>query len=156
MNSLPLTYEGDPVLKTVCSEVTVFDDELKEFSEIMLNTMRLHDGVGLAAPQVGSTKRIIVTNFEPFVFVNPVISEGTGKQKYREGCLSFPDLFLDVDRYQHVRVEYNDLEGNDCWVQASGRDAVIMQHEIDHLNGIVFTTRVNSMALMLAYKKQKW
>ena len=90
------------------------------------------------------------------MFINPIISDAAGKQNYREGCLSFPDLFLDVKRYQHVRVEYNDPKGEDLlWIQVSGRDAVVMQHEIDHLNGIVFTTRVNSMALMLAYKNQK-
>ena len=97
---LTLLPDTDPILRQVAEPVTEFGNELVTRCGQMLYFMRLHNGIGLAAPQVGKSERIIVVDFEPYVLVNPVInSVASGKQKNKEGCLSFPGLFLDIERH---------------------------------------------------------
>jgi len=157
---LPLRYENDPILKQVAVDVDLTKlNEIKPFAINMLETMRANDGLGLAAPQVGVLQRIIVVAFEPYVLINPVYvedeSSSRAKQKHIEGCLSFPGLFLEVERYQQVLVVYKDVEGEAHEQYFSGKQSVAIQHEVDHLNGIVFTEKVKQMALLHARMKRK-
>ena len=106
----------------------------------MVETMYKFDGVGLAAPQVGILKRIIVIDIGegPKVFINPVIKKATGIQTGEEGCLSSPNTFGNVDRPETVVVEAFDLDGKKIKLKAQGLEAVVLSHEIDHLDGILF------------------
>lgn len=140
---------GDPILKDVAKEVTKFDDRIKKLAENMLATMYEENGVGLAAPQVGISKRVIVVDdaeaFSPMVIVNPEIIETTGEQFEQEGCLSVPGVMGCVKRAESVRIKGYDVEGNPLDFKAEGMAAVIFQHEIDHLNGILFIDKVEEL-----------
>ena len=140
---------GDPILKDVAKEVTKFDDRIKKLAENMLATMYEENGVGLAAPQVGISKRVIVVDdaeaFSPMVIVNPEIIETTGEQFEQEGCLSVPGDMGCVKRAESVRIKGYDVEGNPLDFKAEGMAAVIFQHEIDHLNGILFIDKVEEL-----------
>ena len=106
----------------------------------MVETMYKFDGVGLAAPQVGILKRLIVIDpgTGPKVLINPVITKSSGKQTCEEGCLSFPNMFGNVDRPANVTVEAYDIDGKKIKTKAKELEAVILCHEIDHLDGILF------------------
>jgi peptide deformylase len=150
---LTLLPDTDPILRQVTEVVTEFNDELATLGEAMLATMHLYNGIGLAAPQVGILKRIIVVDFEPFILINPLVVIASGKQKRKEGCLSFPGLFLDIERHHTVHILCNNLKGEVHRFDASGLQAVVLQHEIDHLNGKLFIDRVSSIVVALAKKK---
>lgn len=157
---LEILPDTDPILKTVASEVVEFDlvdPMLRQLVEEMHEAMDYYNGIGLAAPQVGISKRILVAKFPgaDYVYINPEIVEANGKQKGKEGCLSFPGLFLPVNRSQTITVKYKNIYGFEQTQQYSGLPAVVIQHEIDHLNGIVFTSRVTQMQLLLARKNMK-
>ena len=141
-----LRYEGDEILSKVAREVTVFDDKLKELAQDMFDTMHKWNGVGLAAPQVGILKRIIVIDLyedgAQFVLVNPKIVKTKGEQLVDEGCLSFPNQFGKVKRPKEVVVEAQDLEGKHVKLEGIDLLAQALCHEIDHLNGEVFKTKV--------------
>lgn len=158
MNNLflyPLQFDKSPALRTVAENVIVFDSELEELIDDMHKMMHLYDGIGLAAPQLNISKRIIIFDFEPFIMVNPIIIQASGTQKLREGCLSFPQLFVDVQRSQNIQVTWQDITGNYQLGEFSGLNATVIQHEIDHLDGKVFIDHVSNMAVMLAKKKVK-
>jgi peptide deformylase len=160
---------GDPVLRREAEEVTVFDDDLRDFVRDMFETMYRADGIGLAAPQVGSSTRVIVVDLhrgdhdrdegeEPqrIALVNPEVtwsSEETDKQS--EGCLSIPELEEVVRRPVAVRVEGKDPEGNDVVVEADELYGRALQHEIDHINGILFLDRVSALKRKMLLKKWK-
>ena len=117
---------GDDILSKKCREVEKIDEKIKELGQDMLDTMYKNDGIGLAACQVGMLKRIIVYDI-----------------KYiEEGCLSFPDIYENVLRHEKVTVEYTDIDGKKKKINAKEIEAVVIQHEIDHLDGIVFLDRV--------------
>lgn len=141
-----LRYENDEILKKRAREIEVIDDKIKELAADMIETMHKWDGVGLAGPQVGVLKRIIVIDLyedgAQFVLINPVIVKEKGKQEVDEGCLSFPNKFGKVERPREVVVEALDLEGSKVKLQAKDLLAQALCHEIDHLNGIVFTEKV--------------
>ena len=141
-----LRYEGDEILSKRAREIEVIDDKIKELAQDMLETMHKWDGLGLAGPQVGVLKRIIVIDLyeenTQFVLINPVIVSQKGKQEVDEGCLSFPNKFGKVDRPKEVVVEALDLDGIKVKLQAKDLLAQALCHEIDHLNGIVFTEKV--------------
>lgn len=141
-----LRYENDEILKKRAREIEVIDDKIKELAADMIETMHKWDGLGLAGPQVGVLKRIIVIDLyedgAQFVLINPVIVKEKGKQEVDEGCLSFPNKFGKVERPREVVVEALDLEGSKVKLQAKDLLAQALCHEIDHLNGIVFTEKV--------------
>ena len=141
-----LRYEGDEILSKRAKEIDKIDYKIKELAQDMLDTMHKWDGLGLAAPQVGVLKRIIVIDLyeegTQFVLINPVIISQKGKQEVDEGCLSFPNKFGKVERPKEVTVEALDLEGDKVKLQAKDLLAQALCHEIDHLNGVVFTEKV--------------
>ncbi len=140
---LPVLIYPDPRLETVCDEVTVFDDELSTFVDNMFDTMYAEGGIGLAAPQVARLERIIVIDIEgdkqnQLVLINPEIVESAGVTGIEEGCLSVPGYVGFVERKETVTVKAFDCKGNPFSLEADELLAICIQHEIDHLNGIVF------------------
>ena len=135
-----LRYDNDELLRKRSREIETIDNKIRELAMDMVETMYKFDGVGLAAPQVGILKRIIVIDIGegPKVFINPVIKKTTGVQTGEEGCLSSPNTFGNVDRPETVVVEACDLDGKQIKLKAKGLEAVVLSHEIDHLDGILF------------------
>lgn len=149
MSERPVRIFGDPVLKTRAAEVTEFDDSLRTLVADMLDTMDANGGVGLAANQIGVTKRVFVfdcTGSESGLrghIINPVweaLDQET--QTGPEGCLSIPDIQKDTTRYQNVKVTGQDYDGNEVSIVASGLMARCIQHETDHLDGVLFLQRL--------------
>jgi peptide deformylase len=149
---LELHYLGDRVLRQPAKRVTKIDDEIRQLVKQMLQTMYSEDGIGLAAPQVGVNKQVIVIDCEldkseipPVVLINPVITK-TGEQvcAIQEGCLSIPQVFLDVVRPEVIEVSFKDEQGRPHKLKADGLLARVIQHEIDHLNGVMFVDRVEN------------
>lgn len=135
--------EHDPVLRKISKEVKEVTPRIRELIEDMLETMYEASGVGLAAPQVGVLKRVIIVDVEeeerdPHVFINPVITEAQGSCNGTEGCLSVPGVYGFVDRPEKIKVEYLDEEGQSRTLEAEGFFARAICHEVDHLNGILF------------------
>ena len=135
-----LRYDTDEILRKRSREVTEIDNKIRELALDMLDTMYKNDGIGLAAPQVGILKRIIVVDIGdgPKVYINPVIVKQSGKQTCEEGCLSFPNTFGNVDRPLNIVVEAYDIDGIKFKKKAKELEAVALSHEIDHLDGILF------------------
>jgi len=149
----------DPRLKTVSKPVDTVDDALRELIDDMVETMYAADGIGLAAIQVGVDKRVIVMDLSeernaPRVFINPVITPLSEDLKpYQEGCLSVPEVFDEVDRPIRCKVEYLDYEGEAHEEIAEDLYAVCIQHEMDHLEGIVFIDYLSRLKRDRAVKK---
>lgn len=155
----------DPVLRKETETITVFDDQLKHLVEDMAETMYDAPGIGLAAPQIGESLRLIVVDTskdredeqEYMALVNPEITDHEGSQLDEEGCLSVPELTSNVTRHQKISVSYQDLEGKNCTLTTEDRFAVVLQHEIDHLHGILFIDHLSSLKRNLYKKKvRKW
>ena len=138
---------GDPVLEKKCREVKEMTPRLKELVDDMLETMYQAEGVGLAAPQVGVLRRIVVIDVGegPIVMVNPQIVEQSGEQCGQEGCLSVPGEYGLVHRPMHVKVRAQDRNGEFFEVEGTGLTARCFCHEIDHLDGVVFTSKCERM-----------
>ena len=143
----PILIHPDPRLKKLCDPVTAISPELGKLAEEMLETMYDAPGIGLAAPQIGITKRLIVLDCvkavdeapRPIAMFNPVITWSSEElSTYEEGCLSIPDQYADVQRPAEVRVSWLGLDGKTQEDQFSGLWATCVQHEIDHLNGKLF------------------
>jgi len=151
---------GDPVLRTRAREVDRFDEELRD--EVRRMGQLMHDalGIGLAAPQVGVSHRVLVYRVEPDspvnALVNPEIEwSGEETEVVEEGCLSLPAVHVDVPRPVHVRVRAKDEYGEDIRVEASGLEARVIQHELDHLDGVLIldrTTKEQRKAAMRALR----
>ncbi len=144
--ALKIRMFGDPVLKTRAAPVESFDGSLAHLAEEMLLTMRDHEGVGLAANQVGRLKRILVAAVEEerFVLVNPVIVEAADATEHAlEGCLSIPEVQVEVERPAAVTISAQDTSGAPLRIEASGLLARIFQHEIDHLDGVLILDRTD-------------
>jgi peptide deformylase len=138
---LPIRIFGDPVLRQRAAEVTDFDDRLRRLADDMLETMRAASGAGLAANQVGVLRRLFTweTDEGHGAVVNPVIAyQSEEVQEGDEGCLSFPGLFYPTTRPLEVRIDAQDVHGEDRALEGHGLLARIIAHEIDHLNGILF------------------
>lgn len=154
----------EPVLRADTREITEFNAELAELVKDMAETMYDAPGIGLAAPQIGESVKLIVvdTSTEPeekqyMVMVNPEIVEHEGSQIDEEGCLSVPELTAKVIRHKKVAVTYQDPDGQDQKITAEDRFAVVLQHEIDHLNGILFIDHLSPLKRNLYKKKvKKW
>jgi peptide deformylase len=143
----PIHVLGSPVLRERAAEVPAVDDEVRALLADLWDTMRTADGVGLAANQVGVARRVAVVSVDgqDFALVNPVVVEHGGKAKQEEGCLSIPDLYADVSRPERVVVEAADETGAVRRIEGTGLLARAMQHEIDHLDGILFLDRVGPL-----------
>lgn len=141
VEKLVLVKYPDPCLRKICEDITVFDDELIAIAERMLDLMRAHHGVGLAGPQVGLLKRIFVCNPTPdetgneMVIINPVIGETSGAVVAEEGCLSLPQVTVNVRRAQRCVLRAVDLTGKPFSKTIDDLPARICQHETDHLVG---------------------
>jgi peptide deformylase len=149
MAILPIRTVPDPVLRVRCAEVAAFDGELRRLAADMIETMHAAPGVGLAAPQVGDTRRLMVVDLsvgeDPAqlrVFVNPRITESAGSAADVEGCLSIPGVSDKVVRPQRIRVEAQDLDGRAFALDAEGWLARAICHEVDHLDGLLFIDRL--------------
>ena len=146
---IPIVQDGDPVLRQVARPVKNFNRSLKKLMDDMLETMYDAPGVGLAAPQVGVSRRIVVADvgegLGPFFLVNPEITERSGSQEGYEGCLSVVGWVGEVERYERVVVRAWDPYGREQWVRAEGFFARCMQHEVDHLNGILYKDRATHL-----------
>lgn len=146
---MKLLRHPDPTLKIVCESVASFDASLVELIDKMIDVMYTFEGVGLAAPQVGVSKRIIIADpsagekaSDFIVMINPTIVSGEGSSMDKEGCLSLPGVSVSVKRYADVQIAYNDVNGNALHVKLSGMAARIVQHEVDHLDGITLLDRL--------------
>ncbi len=143
--------DGDDILTKKSKEVEVIDEKIKQLGQDMLDTMYKNDGIGLAACQVGMLKRMIVYDIkyieedaerEGHILINPKITSRSKTMiEVEEGCLSFPDIYENVRRHEKVTVEYTDINGKKKKINAKDIEAVVLQHEIDHLDGIVFLDR---------------
>lgn len=139
----------DPVLRRGGKEVTVFDAALRETSARMIEAMYGDDGCGLAAPQVGIELKLLVLNptadpndrSQEMVLVNPKVTSRKGSEWEAEGCLSFPGIHAEVERYTNITVSYQDLDGKPQELRAEGFLARVIQHEMDHLSGVLFVDR---------------
>jgi peptide deformylase len=159
---LSLRYYGDPVLREKAKPVTTFEASVRELAEAMFECMYREAGLGLAAPQVGSSLRLFVIDVEAGegarvkrAFVNPVIAAKRGSDVGEEGCLSIPGLRADVKRAAHVEVEAMDENGAPFRLEAEGLVARAIQHEIDHLDGILFIDRLSPIHRKLIEGKLK-
>ena len=159
VTKLKIIKYPDPFLKQKCLPVTSYDKELKLFAEDMLTTMYRSKGIGLSAIQVGVLKRLIVIDVseelkKPLIFVNPVITPSSSKFfDFKEGCLSFPGIYEFVKRNEEIVVEYNDIEGKKLSMKATGLLSICIQHEVDHLEGIVFLDRLSGLKRNRAEKR---
>lgn len=164
----------DPVLSAKALPVEKFTPDLKDLVKNMLFTMYHAPGIGLAAPQVGISQRIFVldvdydrevvtnaegrdeirmSNFNPMVFINPIITGTTGATTYEEGCLSVPGVYEEVKRFKTIHVKYQNLQGETLELEADDLFSICIQHENDHLDGIVFIERLSNLKKNF-YKKK--
>jgi len=160
MALLRILHYPESLLKQKSQPVTEFNDELRQLAEDMAETMYDAPGVGLAAPQVGVLKRLIVIDCSPsdqpndlLFAVNPEVIAAEGESLEEEGCLSVPGFWANVKRAEKVRMRYQDVEGNTLEREAEGLLAICMQHEIDHLEGILFVDRLSPLKRSLFKKK---
>ena len=145
MSTLPIRTYGDPVLNTPTTEVENIDAKIAALAELMIETMHDAPGVGLAANQIGVQKRLFVYDKGDgaHVVVNPVIVETSGEWTYEEGCLSVPGLSWPIVRANEVHLTGFDLDGNEIDIQTSEYEGRILQHECDHLDGVLLVERLS-------------
>jgi peptide deformylase len=151
---------GSDVLRKVAQPVEEITDEIRQIAKDMLETMYASDGVGLAAPQVGISKRIIVVDvnpydpsYEPIALINPEIVEQEGQADVEEGCLSVPEIRGPVKRSEKITIEALDLDGKKVRIEATDLLARALQHEIDHLNGTLFIDHLSRLRQQLIKKQ---
>jgi peptide deformylase len=154
----------DKRLREISKPVSEVTDEIRTLAHDMCDVMYDEPGIGLAAPQVGEPVRLIVVDTEwtqedgerhPLILVNPEISEREGEITWTEGCLSVPDFEAEVERSARVRLVARDLEGEEVAIDAEDLQAVCIQHEIDHLDGVLFIDRISRLKRSLYVKKRK-
>ncbi len=169
---LPIHTYPDPVLTTKAVDVTEFNEDLKILCKNMLYTMYNAPGIGLAAPQIGLSKRIFVIDvdysreetsegsgeftlgdFNPRIFINPVFKSKDGEIVYQEGCLSLPGIYENVKRFENIVVEYKNTDGETQELAADELLSICIQHENDHLDGIVFIERLSPLKKNFFKKK---
>ncbi|MBP94890.1 peptide deformylase [Candidatus Poribacteria bacterium] len=144
-----LRINKDPILRRKAVEVRNFDFSLSSLTENMFETMYDSKGIGLAAPQIGISQRLIVidieeidADFPPLALVNPTITESSGEELGEEGCLSLPDFRAIVRRFTEISINAQNIDGQAVHFSAQGLMARVLQHEIDHLDGILITDRL--------------
>ncbi len=159
MRDLIIELLGSPVLRQRAAEVEVFDDALRDLVQAMFRTMYVADGQGLAAPQVGLGQRVIVVDLrddesEALALVNPrIVEQGPERQKFKEGCLSIPGVTGLVERPVRVTVEGFSPAGEPLRLEAQGNLADCLQHEIDHLEGVLFIDHLSPLERQLVLKR---
>jgi len=160
MPILEIVKYPDPVLETPAEPVTEFDDELKQLVADMFETMYAAPGVGLAAPQVGVSKRLFVMDCsggkdpaQRIAMINPVVLRGEGEQTGEEGCLSFPGIFFPVTRNLRAVVQAQDVNGNTFEIDGLELTARCMLHETDHCDGILFIQRTTPLKREMVKRK---
>ena len=161
MALLPIITAPDPRLKTVASRVDAVDDDIRRLMDDMLETMYAAPGVGLAAPQVGISQRVIVVEVartgdapEPMQMANPEIIEASSERStVEEGCLSLPEHFAEVKRPERVRIRYLDRENEIRERDMDGFLATCIQHEMDHLDGILFVDHISGLKRGMIMRK---
>jgi len=149
---------GDPVLRAESEPVEAFDEDLRRLIDDLLETMYDADGIGLAAPQIGVPARVFVYDIrdpeiEAGVLVNPVIIDRSGSLRDEEGCLSLPGLTEIVERAEHISVRGLDTDGNPVEFDAEGLLSRCLQHENDHLDGVLFLYRVSPIKRKMLLRK---
>ena len=159
MSLRPLHLLGSPVLRQRSTEIGVVDEEVRRLVEDMFETMDAARGVGLAANQVGVARRVAVVDADDdrFAMIDPVIIETEGRAAAEEGCLSVPETYGDVSRPERVVIEALDQEGNRYRKEATGLKARAIQHEIDHLDGILFLDHlslIKRQMLLAKYRRE--
>jgi peptide deformylase len=163
MTIKPLIILPDPLLRLVSKPVERVDEPLRKLASDMLDTMYDAPGIGLAAIQVGEPLRMLVLDLakedepkNPQIFINPEIVEHSDERStYEEGCLSIPDYYAEVERPAKVRVNYLDRDGKAQELTAEGLLATCLQHEIDHLNGVLFIDHISKLKRDMVVKKFK-
>lgn len=160
---LEIHYLGDRALRQPAKRIAKVDDSIRQLIQQMLQTMYSADGIGLAAPQVAVNKQLIVIDCEPnnpdtqpLVLINPKITKyGNDLCNAEEGCLSIPGVYLEVTRPEQIEVSFKDENGRPRKIKATGLLSRVIQHEMDHLSGVMFVDRVeNDLALTEELKKQ--
>jgi peptide deformylase len=166
MSVLTVLSYPDPFLKVVANPVVKFDNSLKIMAQNMIETMYENKGVGLAATQVGENRRFFVMDVHytsetpmdqrhPLIIINPVMIVSEGEQTLEEGCLSIPEYRTEIRRYALVKIEYSDLKQNKQILEATGLEAVCIQHEMDHLKGKLFIDYLPNLKRKMIRKRIK-
>src|SRR5574344_362325 len=163
MTKLKVYEYPHPILKKKADKVVKVDDDLRQLLDDLLETMYAAVGVGLAAPQVGISQRILVIDAErddegqhgqPMYFINPeIVWKSDTKVIGEEGCLSVPGMRAEVERFEKIRVHYLDYNGNEQEILADDFLAVVLQHEMDHLEGILYIDRISRLKRQMLIKK---
>ena len=155
MKAYDIKVYPDPVLTLKAENVENFDDGLREIIDNMRLTLQISGGVGLAAPQVGISKRIAMIAHEnhEYILINPELVECSGNDTREEGCLSFPEIFAQVTRASSVKVKTNDLNGEVKFIEIEGYLARAFQHEMDHLDGKLFIDLLSPLKRGMIRKK---
>ncbi|MEZ2130884.1 MULTISPECIES: peptide deformylase [unclassified Sinorhizobium] len=161
MTIKPLIILPDPLLRQVSKPIERVDSDVTKLADDMLETMYDAPGIGLAAIQVGVPRRMLVIDIaregeekQPLVFLNPeILSSSDDRSVYEEGCLSIPDYYAEVERPASVTVKYLDREGKEQILEAEGLLATCLQHEIDHLNGVLFIDHISRLKREMVIKK---
>ena len=157
----PILIAPDPRLKAVSTDVEKVDGEIRKLAEDMADSMYAADGIGLAAIQLGTPKRVIVMDLDQKdgkknwrVFINPKILWASDElATFEEGCLSVPEIWDDVERPARIKAEYLDRDGNKQLLEADGLLATCLQHEMDHLNGVLFIDHLSRLKRSMVIKK---
>jgi peptide deformylase len=160
MTIKPLIILPDPILRQVSKPIETVDGEVRKLADDMLETMYDAPGIGLAAIQVGVARRLLVLDVSkddekaPLVFINPeVVASSDTRSVYEEGCLSIPDYYAEVERPATITVKYLDRDGKEQVTEADGLLATCLQHEIDHLNGVLFIDYISKLKREMVIRK---
>lgn len=157
MALLDIHLLGSPPLRQRCAEITEVDDDLRRFIDDLFETMDAAEGVGLAANQVGVTRRVAVVGVEDdrFAMINPVISSAEGKVRAEEGCLSLPGIYGEVTRPERIVLEALDRDGKPFRREIEGYVARAVQHEVDHLDGVMFLDHLSLLKREMLLRRWK-
>jgi len=161
MTIKPLIILPDPILRLVSKPIETIDSEVKKLADDMLETMYDAPGIGLAAIQIGVARRMLVLDVskegedkKPLVFINPeVVVSSDARSVYEEGCLSIPDYYAEVERPAGITVKHLDRDGKEQVTEADGLLATCLQHEIDHLNGVLFIDHISKLKREMVIRK---
>ncbi|WP_438750533.1 peptide deformylase [Pararhizobium sp. O133] len=161
MTIKPLIILPDPILRQLSKPVETIDADVRRLADDMLETMYDAPGIGLAAIQIGIPRQMLVIDVakegedkQPLVFINPkILTSSDERSVYEEGCLSIPDYYAEVERPAEITVEYLDLEGKQLTAKADGLLATCLQHEVDHLNGVLFIDHISKLKREMVIRK---
>lgn len=161
MSIKPIIILPDPLLRQVSTKLEQVDDDVRKLADDMLETMYDAPGIGLAAIQVGIPKRLLVIDIakegeekNPRVFINPeILASSDDRSVYEEGCLSIPDYYAEVERPARITVKYVNRDGKEETIEADGLLATCLQHEIDHLNGVLFIDHISRLKRDMVIRK---